>query len=170
MEEAVIGEGVPSPVGWYSIVDRNGRIMPNWDKKYLLSPRDLNTMDHLEELIQSGITSLKVEGRMKRPEYVATIVSKYRKALDEGIKAINNRDRIDISQIFNRQFTKGIMLGDFGRSFISYDRPDNRGILIGKVVDIDKNKVYIKLEEDLNKGDGIELALEKGGYKGIKSR
>lgn len=153
----------------YSIVDRNGRIMPNWDKKYLLSPRDLNTMDHLEELIQSGITSLKVEGRMKRPEYVATIVSKYRKALDEGIKAINNRDRIDISQIFNRQFTKGIMLGDFGRSFISYDRPDNRGILIGKVVDIDKNKVYIKLEEDLNKGDGIELALEKGGYKGIKS-
>lgn len=152
----------------YSIVDKEGNLVNNWEKKYVLSPRDLNTMEHIEEIVDSGITSLKIEGRMKRPEYVATIVSNYRKALDQGLEAVLEQDKKDITQIFNREFTKGIMLDAFGRSFISYDRPDNRGVVLGYVSRVDKYKVYIMLEDDVEEGDGIELSVKSGGYKGLR--
>lgn len=113
----------------YSLVDyyEDKVLSKSWDKKYLLSPKDLNTIDVLDKVIDSGITSLKIEGRMKRPEYTAIIVKNYRKALDLGVNSITARDKKDIFDIFNRGFTNGIMFGDFGKSFISYDRPDNRG-------------------------------------------
>ena len=114
----------------YSIIDYNNKniISDKWDKKYILSPRDLNTIDYIEDIINSGIISLKIEGRMKRPEYVAIIVKNYRNALDFGSENISQKNKEDILQIFNRDFTKGIMLGDFGRSFTSIERPDNRGV------------------------------------------
>ena len=152
----------------YSIVDKEGSLVHDWDKRYVLSPRDLNTMEYLDEIIDSGITSLKIEGRMKRPEYVATIVGNYRKVLDQGLETITEQDKNDITQIFNREFTKGIILDDFGKSFISFDRPDNRGVVLGYVSRVDKYKVYIMLQEDIEKGDGIELSIKNGGYKGIK--
>src|SRR5690606_11581458 len=104
----------------------------------------------------------KIEGRMKRPEYVATVVKMYRKVLDLGIDSLNEEEKKDVVQIFNRGFTKGISFGDFGRKFISYDRPDNRGVLAGRVVKIDKNNLYIKLDIEVEKGDGIELSTAKG--------
>lgn len=120
----------------YSIIDYyNGNVLlDKWDKKYILSPKDLNTIDYIEDIVNSGIVSLKIEGRMKNPEYVATIVNNYRKALDLGSDKITSEDKEDILQIFNRGFTKGIMLGDFGRNFISYDRPDNRGVPSDKLL------------------------------------
>lgn len=150
----------------YSIVDEGGRILKDWDRKYVLSTRDLNTLEEIEEIIDSGIVSLKIEGRMKRPEYVATVVSNYRKALDFGVNSIDEGDRRDIEQIFNRGFTKGLMFGDFGDSFISTNRPDNRGIVVGKVENVNKFKVSVKLNEDIFKGDGLELE-GKNGYEGI---
>ena len=152
----------------YSIVDNMGRLVQDWDKKHVISPRDLNTLEHLDRLIESGITSLKIEGRMKRPEYVATIVANYRKALDFGVEAITEGDKKDVTQIFNREFTKGLGLGDFGRTYISYDRPDNRGSLLGYVSRVDKYRVYIMLQDDVEKGDGIELTLKNGVFKGFK--
>ncbi len=152
----------------YSIMDKDGNLVNNWDKKYALSTRDLNTIEHIDKIIDSGITSLKIEGRMKRPEYVATIVSNYRKVIDEGLDVLGEEDKKDITQIFNREFTKGIILDDFGNSFISYDRPDNRGTILGYVSRVDKYKVYIMLEEDVEKGDGIELSIQNGGFKGIR--
>ncbi|MDR7870385.1 MAG: DUF3656 domain-containing protein [Tissierellaceae bacterium] len=152
----------------YSIVDKEGNLVKDWEKKYLLSTRDLNTVEHIDKIIDSGITSLKIEGRMKRPEYVATIVSNYRKVIDKGLDILSDEDKKDITQIFNREFTKGIILDDFGKSFISYDRPDNRGIILGKVIRADKYKVYIELNDDVEKGDGIELSIKNGGFKGIK--
>lgn len=152
----------------YSIVDNMGRLVQDWDKKHVISPRDLNTLEHLDRLIESGITSLKIEGRMKRPEYVATIVANYRKALDFGVEAITEGDKKDVTQIFNREFTKGLGLGDFGRTYISYDRPDNRGSLLGYVSRVDKYRVYIMLQDDVEKGDGIELTLKNGDFKGFK--
>jgi len=150
----------------YSIVGNKGNILKNWDKKYVLSTRDLNTLDNIKEIIDSGIISLKIEGRMKRPEYVATVVSKYRKVIDEGRDSLSFEDRRDVEQIFNRGFTKGLMFGDFGKDFSSIDRPDNRGILVGKVIDVDKYKVYILLQDDVGQGDGIELVTANGEYKG----
>ena len=150
----------------YSIIDYESGNTPfgDWDRKYLISPRDLNTLEYLYDLIDAGIVSLKIEGRMKRPEYVATVVKVYRKALDMG--RVSSEDREDVLQIFNRGFTRGITFGDFGRRFISYDRPDNRGILAGEVVKADKKSLYINLSMDLEKGDGIELRTSKGEYVG----
>ncbi len=117
----------------YSIIDYNKGTGPfsKWDRKYILSPKDLNTLDDIHHIIDSGINSLKIEGRMKRSEYVATVVKYYRKALDLGKDSITQEDKKDILQIFNRGFTKGTMLEDFGKGFISYERPDNRGLLVG---------------------------------------
>lgn len=152
----------------YSIIDKDQKLVKGWNKKYVISPRDLNTLDNIEEIISSGITSLKIEGRMKRPEYVATIVKNYRKALDFGAKSITAEDKKEVLQIFNRGFTKGIGMGDFGRNFVSGSRPDNRGVYVGKVSKVDKHKIYILLEENIEQGDGIEFELANGGYTGIK--
>lgn len=152
----------------YSIIDydKNEVVLDEWRNKYLLSTRDLNTLECIKTIIDSGIISLKIEGRMKRPEYVATVVKHYRKALDFSSKNISDEDKEEVLQIFNRGFTKGVAMKDFGRSFISYERPDNRGILIGKVVKVDNRFVYIKLNKDVEKGDGLELETYDGNYQG----
>ncbi|MEW8973979.1 MAG: DUF3656 domain-containing protein [Tissierellaceae bacterium] len=153
----------------YSIVDKQGLLVGDWDKKHVLSTRDLNTLGYIDRLKDIGISSFKIEGRMKRPEYVATIVKNYRKALDEGDISVRDEDKKDVEQIFNRGFTRGLTFGDFGGEYISFNRPDNRGTLLGKVVKVDKYKVSILLEEDIEKGDGIEFLLANGKYKGMKS-
>ncbi len=153
----------------YSIMDKKGNLLENWDKIHALSPKELNTLDQVEELIDKGIVSLKIEGRMKRPEYVATVVNAYRKVIDHGKNSLDLEDKKDVEQIFNRGFTKGLTFGDFGKSFITPERPDNRGLLLGKVVRADKYKVYIELKEDLDQGDGLEFLLKSGDHKGIKS-
>lgn len=152
----------------YSFVDysKGTIVFDRWKEKHLLSPRDLNTLDYIDDIIDSGIISLKIEGRMKRAEYVATIVKNYRNALDIGRDSITEKDKKNITQIFNRGFTKGYMLGDFGREAISYERPDNRGVFIGEVVQVVGKDVYIKLMDKIKKGDGIELETSKGNYVG----
>lgn len=152
----------------YSIVDKKGELVENWQELHLLSPKDLNTLDYIEDIIRAGVNSLKIEGRMKRPEYVATIVQNYRKIIDEKYKP-SHMEKEEVKQIFNRGFTKGAGLGDFGRDFISMDRPDNRGTLLGKVVNADRDYVYVLLENNLEKDDGIEFSLVNGKYKGMKS-
>ena len=77
----------------YSIVDKEGELLDDWQELHLLSPKDLNTLDYIKELIEAGIKSLKIEGRMKRPEYVATIVETYRKAIDGNIR-ISEKNKI----------------------------------------------------------------------------
>lgn len=153
----------------YSIIDyeKNERVFDEWKEKYLISTKDLNTLEYVESIIDSGITSLKIEGRMKRPEYVATVVKSYRQALNFGSKSLSEKNKEDVLQIFNRGFTKGLMFKDFGRNFISYKKPNNRGVPIGRVERVDKKYVYIELIEDLDKGDGIEIETSAGSSKGI---
>lgn len=153
----------------YSIVSLKNENIVNdkFDKVYLMSPKDLCTIDSIEDVVNSGLKSLKVEGRMKRPEYVALVISKYRKALDKGSSNITKEDKKELFQIFNRGFTKGYILGDFGRDFISLDRPDNRGVYIGKIVDIDSKSIKIRLEDNVDAGDGLELKTVDGDYVGI---
>ena len=153
----------------YSVVDKHDNLISGFDKVHMLSPKDLNSIEHLDILYDNGIKSFKIEGRMKRAEYVATIVRNYRNIIDNSVNALTINDKKDIRQIFNRDFTKGLTFNDFGKSFVSIERPDNRGIYLGKVVRIDKHKVYIELEEDIEQGDGIEFLLNNGNYKGLKS-
>ena len=129
------------------------------EKKHFLSPRDLMSFDTIDELIKAGVNSFKIEGRMKRPEYAYEVVRAYRKKLDN---ALEKQDIENVEQLFNRQFTKGLGFNDFGRSLMSYDRPDNRGVVVGKY----KNG-YIFLETELKFGDGIEFNLKNGKYKGF---
>ena len=151
----------------YNIVDGNGNLVEKLDKLHYLSPKDLNTVENLDTLLDAGISSLKIEGRMKRKEYVASVVKTYRKALDSGKDSITDQEKEDLSQVFTRGFTKGLGLGDFGRSYMSIDRPDNRGLLIGSIVDADRNNFYVKLRTNIDKGDGIEFQLSNGDYKGL---
>ena len=128
---------------------------------YLLSPKDLCTLENVDKLIEAGITSFKIEGRMKRPEYVAIIVSQYRKAIDayfNNQKIVDYKEQLSkMKQMFNRGFTGGFLLQD--KDFMASDYPGNRGINLGKVIDYDYQKklVKIKLETKLKQGDRIDF-------------
>lgn len=132
---------------------------------YYISPKDLNTLDDVAKIINSGGYSLKIEGRMKNPEYVYTVVSSYKKSL-EGKLIL--KDKNDTEQVFNRGFTKGLFNGDFGNDFISSDRPDNRGVEVGKVLGATKNSAKVIFDEDVFEGDGLEFISNSGRF-GMRS-
>lgn len=128
---------------------------------YLLSPCDLNTFDVLPQMIEAGVCSFKIEGRMKRPEYVAVVVDAYRRAIDSylaGDYRVPERDRANVEQIFNRGFTTAYLTGRPGRKMISDTRPDNRGVLVGRVESLHRGRAAIRLEKGLRCGDGLEFA------------
>lgn len=133
---------------------------------YYISPKDLNTLDDVAKIINSGGYSLKIEGRMKNPEYVYTIVSSYKKSLEGKLTL---EDKNDTEQVFNRGFTKGLFNGDFGNDFISSDRPDNRGVEVGKVIDARKNYAKVIFDEDVFEGDGLEFISSSGRF-GMRSK
>ena len=140
----------------YDLVS-NGKAI-NSDK-YLLSTRDLMTLNHISELIESGIDSFKIEGRMKRPEYVYLIVSLYRKAIDSyfdlGYVDINDNDILSMKKIFNREFTDGFLFNK--KDIVNSKRPNHMGVPIGKVVNYKNGYVYVKLSDDISVHDGIRI-------------
>lgn len=139
--------------------------------QYLLSPKDMNTLAILPQLIEAGVVSYKIEGRMKRPEYVAVVVDAYRRAIDSylaGDYHVPQQDLANIEQIFNRDFTTAYMEHRPGRTMMSDRRPNNRGVLIGRVAKLDKqrNKAVVKLDKELHLGDGLEFWVSVGGRVG----
>lgn len=128
---------------------------------YYISPKDLNTLDDVAKIINAGGYSLKIEGRMKNPEYVYTVVASYKKSLEDKLTL---EDKKDTEQVFNRGFTKGLFNGDFGNDFISSDRPDNRGVEVGKVLEASKNSAKIIFNEDVFEGDGLEFISNSGRF------
>ncbi len=135
---------------------------------HLLSPRDLNLAEELAELKQIGICSLKVEGRMKRPEYVATVIRLYRQALNriedrtEGSPLLTKEEHQELLQVFNRDFTSGYFRDNLGAELMSYSRPNNRGTRLGRVARLDAGRLSLKLEAALHSGDGIEFWTGRG--------
>lgn len=146
----------------YSLVDSNGNELLKTAGEYLLSPKDLNTLEILPRLVEAGVDSLKIEGRMKRAEYVATVVKIYRDALDNNFSVTNDAKR-NIAQIFNRDFTTAYLEKNQGKNLISDKRPNNRGVLIGRVTAVSKNKISLKITEKINIGDQIEIWVKVGG-------
>lgn len=146
----------------YDLYEDGKKINTN---KYLLSTRDLNSLENIGKLIDIGIDSFKIEGRMKRPEYVYLVVSLYRKAIDNYILGKTNKiteeDIDELRKIFNRQFTNGFLFHTKNYEFINKFRPNHMGIEIGKVVSVTKNRVNIKLCDTLNLQDGIRFIGEK---------
>lgn len=156
----------------YILVDEKGRPLADPEKtgRHLLSPRDLNLSRHIPELIAAGVNAFKIEGRLKRPEYVATVVRIYRKLIDRAMEAesykVTREEARELAQVFNRGFAPGYLHGRLGRSLMSYKRPNNRGIKLGRVRGYDARNgfVEIKLEETLASGDILEIWVSRGGY------
>lgn len=113
---------------------------------FLMSPKDLNTIDILNEIVDTNTASLKIEGRMKRKEYVFEVANQYRKKLD-GFKT----NEKNIAQLFNREgFNKSFMLGNDGKDMMAVNSPKNTGLILGKC-----NKGFIYLQENIRLGDGV---------------
>lgn len=147
----------------YHLYEGNNKISMD----YFLSTKDLCTIKDLKKIIDNGTHSLKIEGRMKRPEYVATVVSSYRKAIDAlttGTVIDLDRLEVEMASVFNRRFTKGLILNADAGSIVNTDSPHNIGVKLGKITRVDRRrkKVDIYLEEDLNKGDGLNLGEHVG--------
>lgn len=164
------------------------------DKGFLLSTRDLCGLDFIPNLIKAGVTCLKIEGRMKSPEYVATVTRIYRKYIDIAEKIIyentslvndvtekidnqitNNfseykvdeTDRKILLQSFNRGMSSnGHLANEPNKNLIFKEKPNNMGLFLGKVEKYNKNKGYItvKLQEPIEIGDTISLEKETGSY------
>ena len=147
----------------YELIDIHTGEVINSNGDYLLSPRDLNTIEEIDKVIDAGVHSLKIEGRMKKPEYVATVISSYRKTVDNYLKKnkvkVSDETMNDLYTIFNRKFTKGLILGEVGKDVMNSEIPNNQGLYVGKVLDFNKKakRLRIKLENTLKKGDGINL-------------
>lgn len=158
----------------YALVDQVGHTLGGYSLEgaHLLSPKDLNTLDYLQDLVDAGVHSLKIEGRMKRPEYVATVVKAYRTALDmlaDGVEADERGMAIarqKVEQIFNRGFTTAYLYGNPGRDLMSYSRPHNRGRFLGRVVRTGRGLIWVELAAPLEVGDGVEVVTAESGSFG----
>lgn len=133
----------------------------NGKGKYLLSPKDLNTLAHVPELIESGATSFKIEGRMKRPEYVGAVVAEYRKAIDA---ALANKtytltlQRLEVlEKLFNRGFTEGHLFNQKGPSLMNSFRPNHIGVQVGKVLSQKGGRIQVKLSKPIYQTDGLRI-------------
>jgi len=139
------------------IVD--GEQKPMGDVAYLLSPKDLAAVELVPELIEAGVTSFKIEGRLKSPEYVANVVSKYRKAIDkyfDGDSSKPSKEEIrELQQSFSRGFTHGFLQGTNNKQLVDGTFPKSRGVYLGKVERIMRDAVTVRLEAPLKRGDGI---------------
>lgn len=143
---------------------------------YLLSPKDMNLLEALPELMAVPVQSLKVEGRMKQPEYVALMADVYRRHLDELAQGgASSRDETaqdlrDMAVVFNREgFSTAYLHGVPGRSMMSLRTPKNTGIPLGEMVKLTKSTCTVRLSEPLRNGDGValydaSLAPVWGGY------
>ena len=134
---------------------------------YLLSTHDLATYNHLNEISNSGVKSLKLEGRMKSKDYIGTIVNSYRNIIDG-----NPGDyKKDLHLVFNRQFTDGYMMGDKPGDVMGRGHSGHEGLYIGDIVNIEDTKVTIEIKNHeipviLEPGDGIAFKYN-GKIKGI---
>lgn len=138
------------------------------DTGYLLSPRDLCGLEFLPQLVNAGVTCLKIEGRMKTPEYVATVTRIYRKYLDMAINGenfkIDEQDKKDLLQVFNRGgFSDGHLNTQSNHSLIYKQKPNNMGIFVGTISNFNSNHGHIsfKTNDILRIGDKISVENKK---------
>ncbi|KGK99008.1 hypothetical protein LI82_02950 [Methanococcoides methylutens] len=151
-------------------LEKDGELIDT-DGPYLLSPKDLNTTEMLPQLIEAGVDSFKIEGRMKRPEYVAGVVSTYRRLIDRYMADpdsyfVSPEESLVLEQLFNREFTDVYLEGTSRTGMMSREQPYNRGVVAGTVVgyNSDDRRIIVELSTELELGDGIGAeGLENAG-------
>lgn len=139
-----------------------GRKLP--EGEYLLSPKDLNIIDRIPFLIETGVSSLKIEGRMKRPEYVYLVTRTFREAIDAYYEGrpyeVSEQRQKELLLMFNRGFSHGHIFHDTVEQRMSHYRPNHQGVTIGTVTGFRQGKVEVKLSDDLNQHDGLRILNE----------
>lgn len=145
----------------------NGTKLNRKGQNFLLSPKELCTIRELPELIEHGVDSLKIEGRMKQPEYVGAVTRIYRKYVDlyESGRPyrVAEEDEKELLELFNRGgFTSGYYKKHNGRDMMSLNRPNHQGIFVGKIQSVQGKHVVFQTAENLEKGDVLEISLEHG--------
>jgi len=136
-------------------------------KGYLLSTRDLMLIDKLPQMRDAGVYSFKLEGRMKRPEYVGVITRAYREALDAAEAhvpyRVSDKTVENLRQIFNRGgFTEGYVMNRSNAALMSWERPNHWGIRVGRITAAKGPLAKVLLEKELNDGDGLQI---RGGQE-----
>ena len=140
-------------------------------RQYYLSPKDICTLDLIPDLIEAGINSFKIEGRMKSPEYVAGVTAMYRKYTDlylkEGRSAfpVQPEDRENLMDLYNRGgFSEGYYNIRNGRKMISLARPNHAGVPAARIIRQSGREVYARALTELSAGDVLEIAGEKNDH------
>lgn len=128
------------------------------DNQYLLSTKELNTTNKIEELIKSNITSFKIEGRMKSPTYVGFVTRIYRKLIDSILNNTNYKiteeDEDILKVLFNREFTNGYLFKD---KVMNIKSSNHQGLIIGEILSVTSKRIKIKLNKELYQEDGIRF-------------
>ena len=154
----------------YELVS-DGQTVPLGDRRYLLSPQDLSGIEVLPELVRSGVRSLKIEGRLKSPDYVASITRVYRRALDRlqpliapGVSpavapsrpaALVEDDRYELEMAFSRGLYTGWFRGVQNQELAHARFGKKRGVRLGRVTRVERNRVLLQLEQPVKAGDGV---------------
>ena len=142
-------------------LEKDGYIIRN--NQYLLSTKELNTMRSFNQLLNSSIDSFKIEGRMKSPFYVGFITRLYRRLIDGEYVDLEESER-QLKTIFNREFTRGRILGENDYGLMNTKTPNHVGLEIGKVVDISNHQIKISLSSSLHQGDAIRFSPSNLGF------
>lgn len=153
----------------FSLIDEKSSKL---DSGYLLSTRDLCGLDFIPNLINAGVTSLKIEGRMKSPEYVATVTRIYRKYIDLAYSnepyVVEDSDRKLLALAFNRGgFSNGHLSKDYNKNLVFKEKQNNCGLFLGTIEKYNAKKglITFKCAENLHIGDSIATQNEQGSYK-----
>ena len=155
----------------YKVKDGD-KVISQEEHSYILSPKDQCTIDLIPEIVEAGVNSFKIEGRMKRPEYAAGVTYAYRKYLDyyltfgkEKFKEFANeknpeyrKDIMMLKDLYNRGgFSTGYYTRHNGKVMMSMDRPNHSGVCVGKVKSVQGISATIGLTEDVNAQDILEF-------------
>lgn len=153
----------------YDVVDCNNNILNK--NKYPISTKDLNTIYYIDKLIESGVASLKIEGRMKSKEYVYMVVKLYRDTIDNYYKTgkviVNENDLLKLKKIFNREYTKGFLFNINNNELINSYRPNHMGVNVGKVLNYKNGYATILLTDHVSIGSGLRVLSKNNKDVGI---
>lgn len=151
----------------YDLVDEAGESVVAVEGDRLLCPRDYLGIAHLPELVDAGVASLKIEGRMKNPDYVFNVVRVWRRALDmlrDGawdLDAVEELER-ELGRSFNRGFTDAYLRGRSGAELMSFERAINQGVRVGRLVAVGHEEVTVELDAAVAAGDTLEIRFYPG--------
>ena len=136
------------------------------DGKYLLSTKSLCTVEYIKDLIESGVSSFKIEGRMKSPEYVGYVTRIYRNKIDDyyktGKTVVEEEELSNLKKLYNREFSSGYLFHSSLKNLMNIKTSNHIGVALGKVISVDKKTIKIFVEDVLNQEDGIRFDNDKG--------